>query len=154
MKKKKSKVTIVEQYAECAEIGDMYTSRWRKLDLLIPSNFRMLCAILQVKPEKVLMNFMWTLCYSHKDAEEKQIKSAQQFFLSCRYGEPSYSKKDIKQLFKELKAVRTVYNTTEKMEMQDKELFWKSNHMYIEFWFKRWFEKNTRKGDVSVLEEY
>ncbi|MBD8489299.1 hypothetical protein IFO69_11130 [Echinicola sp. CAU 1574] len=56
MKKKKAKVTLVEQYAEYAEIGDMYTSRWKKLDLLIPSNFRMLCAILQVKPEKILMD--------------------------------------------------------------------------------------------------
>ncbi|GGF49008.1 hypothetical protein [Echinicola rosea] len=154
MKKKKSKVIVVDIYEKYTEIGNMYSSRWRKLDLFIPSNFRLLCAILKVKPEDILMDFMWMLCYGNKDATDNQIKSAQKFFIAGRFGQPSYSKKEIKQMFRELKAVRTIYDTTEKMNIENKELFWKSNHMYTEFWYKRWFEKNTRKEDHSVLEKF
>ncbi|SJN22962.1 hypothetical protein FM107_03645 [Sphingobacterium sp. JB170] len=40
------------------------------------------------------------------------------------------------------------------MEPDDTRLFWKNNHMYVEHWFKRWFEKNKRTDDVTVLEKY
>ena len=93
MKKKKSKTTLVDPYKQYAEIGDIYTSRWRKLDLLIPSNFRMLCAILNVKPERVLKEFMWKLSYSVIDgATEKQRKAARKFFLESGFGQPAYTK--------------------------------------------------------------
>ncbi|WP_162633163.1 hypothetical protein [Echinicola strongylocentroti] len=154
MKKKKSKVIVVDKYKKYTEIGNMYSSRWRKLDLFIPSNFRLLCAILKVKPEDILMDFMWMVCYGNKDATDKQAKSAQKYFLTAQFGQPSYSKKEIKKMFKELKAVRTLINTTDKMNEEDQELFWKNKHMYLEFWYKRWFEKNTRKEDFSVLEKF
>lgn len=57
-------------------------------------------------------------------------------------------------MFSELKAIRKIYDTTDAMEGDDMELFWKNNHMYTEYWFKRWFEKNRRQDDISVLEKY
>ncbi|WP_425635850.1 hypothetical protein ACPUEN_10560 [Algoriphagus yeomjeoni] len=155
MKKKKTKTTLMDSYKQYAEIGDMYTSRWRKLDLLIPSNFRMLCAILNVKPERILIDFMWKLSYSViHGATEKQRKAGMKFFIACDFGQPAYAKEDIKKMFSELKSIRELTDTTQDMEDGNKELFWKNNHMYVEFWYKRWFEKNTRQDDLSVLEEY
>ncbi|RAI92208.1 hypothetical protein [Algoriphagus yeomjeoni] len=155
MKKKKAKTTLIDSNEKYAEIGDMYTSRWRKLDLLIPSNFRMLCAILNVKPERILMDFMWKLSYSViHGATEKQRKAGKKFFIEGGFGQPAYTKQDIKKMFNELKYIRKLTDTTEAMEDENKELFWKNNHMYVEFWYKRWFEKNSRLDELSVLDEY
>jgi hypothetical protein len=155
MKKQKAKVRTVDKYEKYAEIGEMYSSKWKKVNLFIPSNFRMLCAILGVMPKDILCDFMRMVSYAPSDrATEKQRKAAKKFFLTCRFGQPAYPEKDINTMFKELKAVRTIYSTTENMDWDDKELFWKNNHMYTEYWFKRWFEKNRRQDDISVLEKY
>ncbi len=155
MKKGKTKNNVIDKYAKYSEIGEMYSSKRRKVDLFLPSNFRMLCAILNVKPEDVIRDFMWMVSYSSLDrGKEKQRKAAKKFFLSCNFGRLRYSRKDIKKMFRELKAVRTIYGTTENMDCGDKELFWKNNHMYTIHWFKRWFEKNTRKDNISMLAEY
>lgn len=155
MKKRKPKIKTVDNYEKYADIGEMYTSRWKKVDLSVPSNFRMLCAILDVRLEDVLRNFMWMVSYSAlKHATDKQRSAARKFFLLCKFGRPQYSKKQVNQMFSELKAIRKIYDTTDGMDKSDKELFWKNNHMYTEYWFKRWFEKNRRRDDISVLEKY
>ncbi|WP_339863722.1 hypothetical protein [uncultured Algoriphagus sp.] len=155
MNKKKAKTIPVDPYKHYAEIGSMYSSKWRKLDLLIPSNFRMLCAILNIKPERVLMDFMWKLSYSViEGATEKQRKAGKKFFIASGFGQPAFAKEDIKKMFSELKSLRKLSDTTEAMEDGNKEQFWKNNHMFVEYWYKRWFEKNIRPDDLSVLEEY
>lgn len=155
MSRKKSKNKQKDPYKKYAEIGDLFTSRWRKLDLLIPSNFRLLCAILQVKPEQILKDFMWKASYSAiLGVTKKQQKTGERFFLEAGFGQPTYSKEDIKRMFSELKSIRKLCDTTESMKDREKELFWKSNHMYIEFWYKRWFEKKSGQDHLSVLEEY
>lgn len=101
------------------------------------------------------MDFMWKLSDSVIDgATEKQRKAGKKFFLASGFGQPAYAKEDIKRMFRELKSIRKLTDTTEAMEDGNKELFWKSNNMFVEFWYKRWFEKNTRQDDLSVLEEY
>ncbi len=83
MKKKgKSKVVTVDMYHKYAEIDEMYGSKVRDLKLDIPSNLRMLCAILHVKVEKLLNDFMWMLSYSHHNsATAKQRRLLINFFL-------------------------------------------------------------------------
>ncbi|MGJ1411526.1 hypothetical protein ACR78Z_17825 [Sphingobacterium thalpophilum] len=156
MKKKKNpKVVTVDMYHKYAEIDEMYSSKVREVNLDIPSNLRMLCAILDIKVEKLLNDFMWMLSYSHHNsATPKQRKIAKKFFLACKYGQPLYTKKQIKQMFDELKADRKIRKTIDGMDHEDMKLFWKSNHMYMQHWFKRWFEKNRHKGDISILEEH
>ena len=156
MKKKKNpKVVTVDMYHKYAEIDEMYSSKVREIKLDIPSNLRMLCAILDVKVEKLLTDFMWMLSYSHHNsATPKQRKAANKFFINCKYGQPLYAKNQVKQMFDELKAEREIYETIDGMDHEDKKLFWKNNHMYKQHWFKRWFEKNRQMGDISVLQEY
>ena len=92
MKKQKTKVRTVDKYEKYTEIGEMYSSKWKKVDLLIPSKFRMLCAILGVKLEDVLRNFMWMVSYSVlRHATEKQRSAARKFFLSCKFGRPQFA---------------------------------------------------------------
>lgn len=153
--KLKSEVISMDNYGNYAEINEMYASRWRELDLLIPGNFRMICAILNVKPERILIDFMWKLsCSAIDGATKKQRKAAQKFMLLSSFGDPFYSKNDLKKMFSELKAIRELSDTTGSMEEDNKELFWKNNHMYTEFWFKHWFEKNTRQDDLTVLGKF
>ena len=155
MKKDKPTVKLVDKYEKYSEIDEVYSSKRRELELSVPGNFRMLCAILSIKPEDVLCDFMRMVSYSFSDrATEKQRKAARKFFLACGFGQPDYSTKDIEKMFGELKAVQTIYHTTDDMDRDDKELFWKNQHMYIQYWFKHWFEKNRRQDDISVLHKY
>lgn len=155
MRRKKAKIITVDRYHKYADIDEMYSSKVREVRLMIPSNLRMLCAILDVEVENLLSDFMWMLSYSHHNsATLKQRKAAKKFFMACRYGQPLYSKKQIKTMFDELKAERKIYETIEGMEQEDKNLFWKNNHMYMQHWFKRWFERNRRPGNISELERY
>ena len=155
-KKKNNSITTVDMCDKYADIDEMYSTKDREIKLSIPSNFRMLCAILDVKVGKILSDFMWMLSYSHHDsASNKQRKMAKKFFLSRKYGKSIYTKKQIKQMFDELKAVRKLYKTIDGMDYEDKNLFWRNNNMYMQYWFKRWFEKRDRaKGDISILNEY
>lgn len=155
MGKKKEKIVEVDMYHKYADIDEMYSSKNRELKLRVPSNLRMLCAILDVKVEELLNDFMWMLSYSHhSSASNEQRKIGMKFFLSNRYGQPLYSKQQIKQMFHELKAERKIYETIDGMDHEDMQLFWKSNHMYTQHWFKRWFEKNRHKADITVLNDY
>ena len=155
MKKQKTKARVVGEYEQYAEIGELHATKWRKLDLMIPSNFRALCAILGVKVEDILYDFMWILSYSAVEkATPRQQAALREFFLLRQYGQPGYSKKQINKMFEELKAIRKIYDTTDGMKDSDRELFWKNYHMYGQYWYKRWFEKNSRKEEPSVLEKY
>lgn len=155
MKLKHNGHKVVDLYAKYDDIDEMYSSKPRKVDLTIPSKFRMLCAILNVKAEIILSDFMWTMSYSYSnDATERKRKAAIKFFLICGYGQPNYTENDIREIFKELKAQRILYNTTKQMPQDDRELYWKNDHMYIQHWFKRWFYKTRTTDDVSILDQY
>lgn len=155
MGKKKEKIVQVDMYHKYADIDEMYSSKNREMKLSVPSNLRMLCAILDVKVDDVLEDFMWMLSYSyHRSASDAQRKTGMNFFLANKYGRPLYSKKQIKQMFHELKTELKIYETIDGMNHEDKDLFWKSNHMYMQHWFKRWFEKNRHKDDISILNDY
>lgn len=124
MEKRGTNIKVVDKYEKYADIAELYSSKRRNVELLIPSNFRMLCAIIGIRPEAILHDFMWMVSYSSLGhAEEKQRKAAKRFFLACRFGQPRYSRKEIKTMFRELKAVRTVYDTTQDMGRNDRELF-------------------------------
>jgi hypothetical protein len=152
--KKQSTSRTVGEYQQYEEIGEDYSTKHQNVGLLVPSNFRMLCTILDVKIVTVLNDFMWMLSYSSiKNASWKKSDAARDFFLQCGYGKPQYTKKQINALFNELAAIRKIYDTTENMELDDMKLFWKCNHMYTEYWFKRWYDQNRRPDGLSALKE-
>jgi len=89
-----------------------------------------------------------------KNATEKQRNAARKFFLRMNYGEGGYKKTQVNQMLDDLKANRTIVNSIHGMNQENLELFWKNDNMYREFWFKQWFNQNSRKEDRSILAEY
>ncbi|AIM36712.1 hypothetical protein KO02_08350 [Sphingobacterium sp. ML3W] len=155
MGNKKEKIVEVSRFDKYAEINEVYSSLDRTYQINVPSNFRMLCTILDVKVDDILKDFMWLVSYSvHSNTTNKRRKAARKFFMSCRYGQPGYSEEQINQMFDELKAERLNYDTIDGMEREDLELFWRNNHMYKQHWFKRWFNKKCRKEAITVLNDY
>lgn len=146
---------MVSEYEQYSEIDELHATKWKKLDLMVPANFRLLCAILDVKVEDVLHDFMWMLSYSSlKEATPRQRTAARKFFLLCGYGKANYSEKQVSKMFKELESIRRLCDTIDGMEAKDMELFWKNQHMYLQYWFKRWFKKNSRPDELTVLQKY
>jgi len=151
MKKKYKK----DRYAKYDDIHEMYSTKIREMKLRVPSNFRMLCALLKIEPAKILEDFMWMLSYSSaNDATEKKRRAAKDFFFKCGYGRATHSKEDIRQMFAELKARKRLYDTAKGMSNDDMHLYWKSEHMYMQHWFRRWFYKTRTNEDISILEKY
>ncbi|KGE13787.1 abnormal GONad development family member (gon-4) [Sphingobacterium deserti] len=155
MKKKKRKTVLVDRYERYEDIGEMFSTSCRNMELSVPSNLRMICAILDVNVETILYDYKWIVCCTFTgEATRKQRRAAQAFFIARGYGQKSYSKKQIKQMFGELENELKIFKTTDKMSDEELGLFWKNNHMYGEYWFKRWFNVNTRKDDIGVLQKY
>lgn len=154
--KKKDKTSQLSKPFTYDDIDEMYASLDRKYQLNVPSNFRMLCAILDVKVQDILADFMWLVSYSvHRDADGKRRDAAREFFMSCQYGQPHYSEEKINQMFEELKAERLIYDTINCMDHEDLQVFHRYKNMHMQHWFKRWFNKIDRaKGDISILNEY
>lgn len=136
------------------EINEMFSTKSLKANLMVPSNLRVLCAILEVKPEKILHDFMWTLSVSYGESTPEQRAKALEYFLQCGYGQELYTKDDILQMFKELEAKRLlmVADRGPGNKFWERHIRW--THMYIEYWFEKWFYKVRKKGNLSVLKEY
>lgn len=153
--KTKSKTITLSRSSTYDDIDEMYASLDRKYQLNVPSNFRMLCAILDVKVQDILADFMWLVSYSvHRDADSKRRDAAREFFMSCQYGQPGYSEEQINQMFEELKAERLIYDSNKRMDHEDLEVFHRYKNMHMQHWFKSWFEQKCRKDDISILAEF
>ena len=138
------------------EIHTDYSTKQREFKLLVPSNFRMLCALLETEPEKILTDFLWFVSHDNTEASGKQRSAAVEYFIINGYGQKIYDEKDIREMFKELEAIRCL-----SPEINDKDISWDQltrhyswNHMYIQYWFKKWFYKVRRKGKLSDIKNY
>lgn len=136
------------------EIDERYGTQCRDFRLNVPSNLRMLCALLEVKPETLLRDFMWTVSYSYGKATNEQRTSAVDYFLKCGYGENLYKKKDIQIMFQELKAKKLLMINDENAKRDHRERHFRWSHMYAQYWFRKWFYKVRRKAKLSVLKDY
>lgn len=133
-----------------------YASKNRDYNLSVPANFRMLCAITETRPEKILHDFMWNVSYMMTKASDEQRKAAAEYFILCGYGQDMYPEQDIRQIFRELDAKRCLWPDRDDQAINDeqRDLHYTWGHMYMQCWFKKWFWKVRRKGKLSVLREY
>ncbi len=153
--KKKEKTIKLSRPFTYDEIDEMYASLDRQYQLNVPSNFRMLCAILDVKVQDILTDFMRLVSYSvHNDADSKKRNAAREYFMSCEYGQPGYSEEQINQMFEELKAERLIYDSNKRMDHEDLQVFHRYKNMHMQHWFKRWFDKKCRKEDITILNNF
>lgn len=124
--------------------------------LIVPANFRLLCAIWKVTPEVVLANFMDLSSFAPKEgATSKERRLAKDYLLACKYGQSEYTRKQVKQMFAELKANRLTQDSIEDEILEADKLGMRATDMkYKEFWFKKWFLKHNSIGKTSILDKF
>ena len=136
------------------DIDERYSTKSQHLKLMIPCNLRMLCALLEVKPERLLTDFMWTVSYSYGDATDEQRAAAVDYFMKCGYGQNLYKREEIELMFQELKAQKLLVINDENAKNDHRERHYRWSHMYVQYWFRKWFYKVRRKAKLSVLKNY
>lgn len=111
---------------------------------IIPSQFLLLCRLVDKPPEDIITDFMDNLaCASWKREGRDHVKSLLiEYFLAHGYGQEHYSKEEIRQMFKEMDAVGMLF-PNDNSEMIDIYADWRKKHN--EYWFNKWFTKNERK---------
>jgi hypothetical protein len=150
MKKNKHK------YDKYEEIDKDYSTRTRDLNLSIPSNFRMLCALFEIKPAKILTDFMWTVSFMMTKATDQQRQAAVEYLIHCGYGIDLYSEDEIRQIFDELNAKRLLWPeiNDEIITSEQRDLHYTWSHMYMQYWFEKWYWRVRKKGDTKNLKDY
>ncbi|WP_256009590.1 hypothetical protein [Desertivirga xinjiangensis] len=137
------------RFKQYEEISDEFSSEWRKLDLLVPSNLKMLCRLLDLKLETLLKDFMWRLSYMVASGTDEQCQAARDYFLSCGYGKNFYSEKQLQQIFRELDAKKQFWPDVddEVITPVQEELHYLWSHMHMEYWLEKW---KGRKGKFEL----
>lgn len=151
-KQKKSMVTLFNKYED---VADRYSTKVIKTNLSFPANFRMLCALVEVEPAKVLTDFMWIMSSSYfNEPAILKREAAKDYFIKCRYGESKYSGDDVKKMLMELEAFRVVDETMDGCNSNKSRLFYCVKNFHLPHWFKKWFNKAKQTGNFSLIDQY
>lgn len=131
-----------------------YSTKFRHFDLQVPANLRVLCALLEVTPERLLNDFMQAVSYSFSSATTEQSQAAVGYFLQREYGQHLYGPEQIRRMFRELEArqLLRIDNYPDHERYFDVHCRW--SNMYIQYWFKKWFYRVQRRKSMKALEEY
>jgi len=126
---------------------DSPTKPWKgaekkSLELFVPANFLMLCALFEIEPAKLLSDFMSTLGGESFGLGDRQKQKAKAYFMKCKYGRDLYTKKDILTIFKEVQAVSALWPEDDNYKILDLHTEWRNK--YHKYWYKKWFHKARR----------
>jgi hypothetical protein len=121
-----------------AEIDERYATRHCTYSFWVPYNFRLLCTLLQLKPEQVLSDFMNAIAFSPGTKGTERMQAAAAYFLKCGYGQDLYSREQVQQMFRELEAQHTLWPELLSMtsDQHRRHIAWRN--MYVQYWFKKW----------------
>jgi len=145
-----------KRFSQYDEIHEDFCTQSFKGDMLVPSNFRMLCILFETSPEKILSDFMWTLSCMPTDAKEEQRKASLEYFLLSGYGQQAYSEEDIRQIFRELEANRCLSPQVDDNVITQEQ--WKLHYcwrnMYMQYWFEKWYQKAKPRREKQPMRKY
>ena len=112
---------------------------------VLPYQFLLLCRLVDKTPEDIIRDFADNLsCGSWKREGRDQAKEhLVNYFIAHGYGQHHYSEEDIRQMFKEMDALGSLFPTKGKMKMIDLYADWRDKHHT--YFFKKWFKKPRRK---------
>ena len=113
--------------------------------LILPWQFLYLCKLTEVTPHEVLDRFMNDLGQeSWKRRENAGVRQALvEYFTLCGYGQKWYTEPEIRQVFRELDAMGSLWPQDAKMKLIDLHAKWRNK--YQQYWFKKWYRKPRRK---------
>lgn len=111
----------------------------------LPWQFVYLCKLAEVPPDEVLDRFMNDLGHeSWKRRENDAVREVLvNYFILCGYGQQWYSEQDVRQMFKELDAIGSLWPRDAKMKLIDLHAKWRNK--YQRYWFRKWFRKPRRQ---------
>jgi hypothetical protein len=119
--------------------------RDQEIRFILPWQFLYLCKLMEVTPHEVLDRFMNDLGQeSWKRRENDAIRQVLvDYFTLCGYGQKWYTEPEIRQVFRELDAMGSLWPQDAKMKLIDLHAKWRNK--YQQYWFKKWYRKPRRK---------
>ena len=119
--------------------------RQQELKFTLPYQFLLLCKLMNVTPQKLLLDFMENIsCGSqNREGRDKVRTKLIEYFLEHGYGQEYYSPDDIQVIFKELDAIGMLYPANASPAFINEHTRWREN--YHTWWFEKWFNKNKRE---------
>ena len=144
------------KFSRYEDVHEDFSSKTKEFKLMIPANFRMLCALFETPVEKILSDFMWKLSSMPDTATHEQRKAAFEFVLACKYGQNNYPEEEIRQMFQELEAKRILWPEINDniLGPDQRQLHCLWSNMYMQYWFERWYTKHRKKGDEKPMKKY
>jgi hypothetical protein len=120
-------------------------ARDQTLRLILPWQFLFMCKLTGVTPDEVLDRFMNDLGQESwkRRANDGVRQALVDYFVLCEYGQKWYSEQEIRQMFRELDAIGSLWPENAGMKLIRRHASWKQK--YQDFWFKKWYRKLRRK---------
>ena len=145
-----------KRFSQYDEINEDFSTQTFEGDMLVPSNFRMLCALFDTSPATILSSFMQTLSCMPDTGNDERRKTALEYFMASGHGQSIYAEEEVRQIFRELDAKRVLYPTVKDREITNEEYNLHScwSHMYQEYWFRKWYQKSRRKREENPMQKY
>ena len=120
-------------------------ARDQTLRLILPWQFLFMCKLTDVTPDTVINQFMNDL--GHENWKRRENDAIRQtlvdYFILSGYGQKWYTEQEIRQMFKELDAIGSLWPSDGGMKLIDRHAKWRNK--YHDYWFKKWYRKLRRK---------
>ena len=113
-------------------------SRHQEFNMIMPTQFLLLCRLLQVPPQKVLFQFACNLGHESFANNEKAKITSKDYFLTCGYGQNLYTDAEIELMFEQLDAVSSLWPKDGPMKLIDLHSKWRDK--YQRYLFKKWYK--------------
>lgn len=114
-----------------------------ELRVQLSCQFMMLCSLLDLEPERIIRDFLTTLGAESYGKQGDAQQLLVDYFVDSGYGQPSYSKGDIRRILEELKALGTLWPDGEERKVVDKHVAWQ--RVYHKYWYRKWYYKLRKK---------
>jgi len=113
-------------------------ARFARFNFILPYQFLLLCRLMEVTPERVLMDFMTQLGGEGTGPEEQDTTRAYlvHYFIARGYGQQYYTPEQIRQVFAYLGAISMLFPGDDEQMMED-HVLWRAQ--YLHYWFHKWF---------------
>ena len=120
-------------------------ARDQTLRLILPWQFLFMCKLTDVTPDTVIDRFMNDLGQeSWKRRENDAVRQTLvDYFVLCGYGQKWYTEQEIRQMFKELDAIGSLWPENSGIKTIRRHAKWRNR--YHDYWFKKWYRKLRRK---------
>ncbi len=116
--------------------------RHAEFKFVLPYPFLLLCRLVDKTPEDIIRDFADNLSCGSWKREGKGLAKEHliNYFVEYGYGQHHYSSEDIRQMFKEMDALGSLFPTNGNMKLIDLYVNWRNK--YFTYFFKKWFRKH------------